>query len=72
MKKITKRIFTILGITLGTVVAVVVGYVGYENDLYKSVGFIVSNNIKIIEVTNIDNGFEYSDYQPVILKFSLN
>ncbi|MCH5179713.1 MAG: endonuclease [Erysipelotrichales bacterium] len=48
--------------------------IGYETDLYKSVidGFIVSNNIKIVEVSNIDNGFEYSDHQPVILKFSLN
>lgn len=47
--------------------------IGHEQDLYKSVidGFIVSQNIEIIEVTNIDNGFEYSDHQPVILKFSL-
>ena len=47
--------------------------IGYENDLYKSVidGFIVSKNIEIIDVTNIDNGFEYSDHQPVIMKFSL-
>lgn len=47
--------------------------IGYENVLYKSVidGFIVSKNIEIIEVTNIDNGFEYSDHQPVVLSFSL-
>lgn len=45
--------------------------IGYENDLYKSVidGFMVSDNIEIISVTNIDNGFEYSDHQPVVLEF---
>lgn len=47
--------------------------IGYEDTLYKSVvdGFIVSQNIEIKAVTNIDNGFAYSDHQPVILEFSL-
>lgn len=48
-------------------------YLGYENDVYKSVidGFIVSQNIEIISVTNIDNAFLYSDHQPVEMVFRL-
>ncbi len=44
-----------------------------ENVLYKSVidGFIVSKNVEILETKTIDNGFAYSDHQPVILKFKL-
>ena len=35
-------------------------------------GFIVSNNVEVIEITNIDNDFLYSDHNPVYLDFSLN
>ena len=34
-------------------------------------GFIVSDNIEIIEVSGLDLGFEYSDHNPVKLKFKL-
>lgn len=34
-------------------------------------GFIVSNNVEVIEITNIDNDFLYSDHNPVYLKFKL-
>lgn len=47
--------------------------IGHEDEVYKSVidGFFVSDNIEIISVENIDNGFEYSDHQPVLLEFKL-
>lgn len=46
---------------------------GHENEVYKSVidGFFVSDNIEIISVKNINNNFEYSDHQPVVLEFTL-
>ena len=34
-------------------------------------GFIVSDNVKCVEVENIVTGFEYSDHNPVVLKFIL-
>ena len=34
-------------------------------------GFIVSNNVKVVEVENIVTGFVYSDHNPVVLKFIL-
>ena len=34
-------------------------------------GFIVSDNVECIEVENIVTGFEYSDHNPVVLKFKL-
>ena len=34
-------------------------------------GFIVSDNVKVVEVENIVTGFEYSDHNPVVLKFIL-
>ena len=46
----------------------------YEKDINYSVvidGFIVSSNIEIIVVENIDCNFEYSDHNPVMLKFKL-
>lgn len=47
--------------------------IGHEKELYKSVidGFMVSDNIEVVSVENIDNGFEYSDHQPVIMEFKL-
>ena len=35
-------------------------------------GFIVSDNVTCVEVENIVTGFEYSDHNPVVLKFILN
>ncbi len=34
-------------------------------------GFIISDNVKCVEVENIVTGFEYSDHNPVVLKFVL-
>lgn len=34
-------------------------------------GFIVSDNVKVVEVENIVTGFVYSDHNPVVLKFIL-
>jgi endonuclease/exonuclease/phosphatase family metal-dependent hydrolase len=34
--------------------------------------FIISPNIEVLEVKTIDQGFEYSDHQPVIIKLNLN
>ena len=34
-------------------------------------GFIVSRNVSVVSVENIDTGFEYSDHNPVVLKFKL-
>ena len=32
-------------------------------------GFIVSDNIEVIKVENINNDFAYSDHQPVLMQF---
>ena len=34
-------------------------------------GFIISDNVDCIEVENVVTGFEYSDHNPVVLKFRL-
>ncbi|MBR4994282.1 MAG: endonuclease/exonuclease/phosphatase family protein [Lachnospiraceae bacterium] len=34
-------------------------------------GFVVSDNIEVTSVNNIDTGFEYSDHNPVVMKFVL-
>ena len=34
-------------------------------------GFIISDNVECLEVENVVTGFEYSDHNPVVLKFSL-
>lgn len=34
-------------------------------------GFIISDNVKCVEVENVVTGFEYSDHNPVVLKFIL-
>ncbi len=34
-------------------------------------GFIISDNVDCIEVENVVTGFEYSDHNPVVLKFTL-
>lgn len=34
-------------------------------------GFIVSSNVEVVEVQNIDNDFEFSDHNPVYLQFKL-
>ena len=36
-----------------------------ESQVYVLDGFIVSNNIKVNKVGNIDTDFEYTDHQPV-------
>ena len=35
-------------------------------------GYLVTDNVKVEELHNIDAGFSYSDHNPVLLKFSLN
>lgn len=35
-------------------------------------GFIVSENVTVHSVTNLDYGFLYSDHNPVLMEFSLN
>ncbi len=44
-----------------------------ENVNYTVVidGFLVSNNIEIVDVNNIDTGFAYSDHNPVEMTFKL-
>ena len=34
-------------------------------------GFIVSDNIEIINCETLDYGFKYSDHNPVLMKFKL-
>lgn len=34
-------------------------------------GFLVSDNIQKVSIQNIDNGFTYSDHNPVLMKFEL-
>ena len=34
-------------------------------------GFIISDNVRCVEVENIVTGFEYSDHNPVVMKFIL-
>jgi len=38
---------------------------------YMLDGFIVSNNIKVINYEVVDSGFAYSDHQPVMMQFKL-
>ena len=47
--------------------------VPYEEGNFTIVvdGFIISDNVECIEVENIVTGFEYSDHNPVCLKFRL-
>ncbi len=46
-------------------------WIGNEDIIYTAVidGFIVSDNIDIVNVTNIDNNYLYSDHQPVVMEF---
>ncbi|WBW97029.1 endonuclease/exonuclease/phosphatase family protein [Oceanirhabdus sp. W0125-5] len=46
-------------------------YVKGENYITVLDGFLVSDNIEVIEVKTSDLGFENSDHNPVTLKFSL-
>ena len=34
-------------------------------------GFIVSDNIEVSRVSNIDTGYKYTDHNPVVMKFLL-
>lgn len=34
-------------------------------------GFLISNNLELIEINTIDTGFAYSDHNPVMMKFKL-
>jgi endonuclease/exonuclease/phosphatase family metal-dependent hydrolase len=34
-------------------------------------GFIISDNVRVVEVENIVTGFTYSDHNPVVMKFAL-
>lgn len=42
-----------------------------DSQVYVLDGFIVSDNLDIIQVENIDTDFQYSDHQPVKLEVSL-
>jgi endonuclease/exonuclease/phosphatase family metal-dependent hydrolase len=35
-------------------------------------GFIVSDNVTVVEYHTVENGFEYSDHNPVAMTFKLN
>ena len=35
-------------------------------------GFLVSDNVRVLEVHNVDTGFAYSDHNPVMLRFQLD
>lgn len=41
------------------------------NDTFIVDGFLVTENIEVTELKNIDTGFEYSDHNPVALEFIL-
>lgn len=45
----------------------------YEEGNYTIIvdGFLVSDNIEVIMVENVNTGFEYSDHNPVVLQFKL-
>lgn len=43
-----------------------------NNQYYVIDGYIVSNNITIQSVFTLDEGFEYSDHNPVLITISLN
>lgn len=46
----------------------------YEKDVAEVMvidGFLVSNDIEVSFLKNIDNGFTYSDHNPVLMKFTL-
>lgn len=42
------------------------------NPVYIVDGFLVTDNIVVNKMQNIDTGFEYSDHNPVVLDFYLN
>lgn len=41
------------------------------NPTYIVDGFLVSENVEVVSVDNIETGFVYSDHNPVVLSFSL-
>ncbi len=45
----------------------------YDENSFKAVvdGFIISNNIDVIQVKNLEYEFKYSDHNPVVMKFKL-
>jgi endonuclease/exonuclease/phosphatase family metal-dependent hydrolase len=48
--------------------------VGYSEGNFTIIvdGFLVSANVSVSSLNNIVTGFEYSDHNPVVMKFSLN
>jgi hypothetical protein len=34
-------------------------------------GFLVSDNVEVTELHNVDTGFAYSDHNPVMMRFTL-
>ena len=42
-----------------------------DSQVYVIDGFIVSDNVSVDEVKNVDVGFEYTDHQPVKLNVTL-
>lgn len=47
-------------------------YVKGKTQVFILDGFFVSDNVNVISVENVDNGFLYSDHNPVVLKFAFN
>ncbi len=45
----------------------------YTEDTFTVIldGFIVSDNISVMSVRNVDKGFEYTDHNPVVMEFEL-
>ena len=46
-------------------------YVAGESFVLTLDGFIVSDNVRVLEADAVDTGFEYSDHNPVYIKFML-
>lgn len=45
---------------------------GENNSVYIVDGFLVSENVTVVNASTIDTGFKYSDHNPVVLSFELN
>jgi endonuclease/exonuclease/phosphatase family metal-dependent hydrolase len=60
------------GETWGSCRAAEMPYVAGENYVVTVDGFMVSDNITVSSVLNMNNDFLYSDHLPVIMKFKLN
>ncbi|MGN0505524.1 MAG: endonuclease/exonuclease/phosphatase family protein [Lachnospiraceae bacterium] len=43
----------------------------YKTETYMLDGFLISDNVEMVETNTVSNGFKYSDHNPVILNFIL-